>query len=368
MDEGAQASVAADSSRLIGRIPVRNIWLLMFYASDLRHCDVARVAVEQSPDDLPDLVAEILATATQRRLRRQLRLDYCQRSSVLTRVRGRIDIFRTERQQLHLQGRVHCRYDELSVDTPGNRYVRSALEKMARLAETIELRRCCAVLARTFGTLGVSAWTAASAPRLERGQGRLGASDELMLAAAALAFDLALPTEDAGTHLLPRPHYEAAWVRGLFERAVRGFCEVALRDDGWTLGATRQVWQTSDATPGMSAILPQMQTDIVLDHDGCAKRIIVDTKFTEILVSGRFREHVKTGYLYQMYAYLRSQAGRGDPRADSAGGLLLHPTVGTEVDESVVIQGHRLRFATVDLAAKPAQIRARLIQVLQPES
>jgi 5-methylcytosine-specific restriction enzyme subunit McrC len=66
-----------------------------------------------------------------------------------------------------------------------------------------------------------------------------------------------------------------------------------------------------------------------------------------------------------MYAYLRSQVGCGDPQTDLASGLLLHPSVGTMIDETVVIQGHPLRFATVDLAAKPAEIRAQLLSCVE---
>ena len=54
----------------IGRIPVRNIWLLMLYASRLYRelPDSRRVAVEDAPDDIPNLVAEILTRAVARRL------------------------------------------------------------------------------------------------------------------------------------------------------------------------------------------------------------------------------------------------------------------------------------------------------------
>jgi 5-methylcytosine-specific restriction enzyme subunit McrC len=46
----------------IGRIPVRNLWLLMLYASEFfRDIDSAKVSVEDNPDDIPDLVAEILS-------------------------------------------------------------------------------------------------------------------------------------------------------------------------------------------------------------------------------------------------------------------------------------------------------------------
>jgi 5-methylcytosine-specific restriction enzyme subunit McrC len=73
----------------------------------------------------------------------------------------------------------------------------------------------------------------------------------------------------------------------------------------------------------------------------------------------------RSGYVYQIYAYLRSQVGLGDPLADSASGLLLHPSVG-DVDQTAVIQGHSIRFATVDLAASAADVRAQLLRVCEP--
>jgi hypothetical protein len=73
----------------VGRIPVRNLWLLMLYASDLfRTGGTAHVAVEESPDELPDLVAEILAHAVETRLHRQLSLGYRSREEWLGRHMG----------------------------------------------------------------------------------------------------------------------------------------------------------------------------------------------------------------------------------------------------------------------------------------
>ena len=113
--------------------------------------------------------------------------------------------------------------------------------------------------------------------------------------------------------------------------------------------------------------MPQMQTDIVLDgppadEHGHGHRIVIDTKFTSILKTGRSgSQGLKSGYIYQMYAYLRSQESDSDPGSLDSSGLLLHPSVGEDVDESAVIQGHRIRFATVDLAADSTAIRAQLI-------
>ena len=93
------ASMSAEG--FIGRIPVRNLWLLMLYASDLfRTRGIGKIGLEDSPDDLPDLVAEILAHAVEVRQRRRLSLGYRSRDAVINRVRGRIDVLTTERHQL----------------------------------------------------------------------------------------------------------------------------------------------------------------------------------------------------------------------------------------------------------------------------
>ena len=43
---------------------------------------------------------------------------------------------------------------------------------------------------------------------------------------------------------------------------------------------------------------------------------------------------------------------------------MLHPAVGEHVDEEVTIQGHRIRFATVDLNASPQEIIAAFLDAL----
>ena len=72
---------------------------------------------------------------------------------------------------------------------------------------------------------------------------------------------------------------------------------------------------------------------------------------------------LSSAYLYQIYTYLRSQTGQGDSSADRAEGMLLYPSVGESVAEAAVIQGHRIRFMTVNLAADTSVIRAELLRV-----
>mgnify|MGYP001135296681 CR=1 FL=1 len=353
----------------IGGIPVRNIWLLMLYASDLfRSSGIGKVGLEDSPDDLPDLIAEILAHVVETRLRRHLSSGYRSRDAVLNRVRGRIDVLATERNQLLARGLVACHFDELTIDTPRNRFVRAALESISRVVGRKEVAHRCRSLASGMKAMGVSGNPPTLAEMSADRFGRHDASDRFMVAAAKLALDLTLPTETAGTSALLLPDREVTWVRRLFERAIGGFYDVVLSPQGWHVkcGGTLS-WQIEQKTSGIHKILPNMRTDVVLDHSSTGRRIVIDTKFTTIVTSGWYREEtLRSGYVYQIYAYLRSQAGYGDLLANSASGLLLHPALGDMVDETVVIQGHSIRFATVDLTASSTEIRSQLLRLCEP--
>jgi len=85
----------------VSRIPLRNIWLLMLYASSLfRHHGRSMVAAENNPEEIPALVARILLHEVEQRLLRHLSMGYQTRRATLNRVRGRIDVLRTTSRQL----------------------------------------------------------------------------------------------------------------------------------------------------------------------------------------------------------------------------------------------------------------------------
>ncbi|HNC95200.1 MAG TPA: 5-methylcytosine-specific restriction endonuclease system specificity protein McrC [Myxococcota bacterium] len=348
----------------VGRVPVRNLWLLMLYASDFyRTLGSRRVEVEECPEDLPDLVASILADCVEKRLRRRLGAGYQPRHAVLNRARGRIDMLTTETHGLLAQGRVACFFEGTTVDRPRNRLVRAALERVAGRVRSVAVERRCRSLAGRMAEEGVLSGLPTLAELRADPLGRNDVEDQPMVAAAMLALELAIPTEIAGDQLLPMPEREDRWVRRLFEKAVGGFFRVTLECEGWRVQtATYLHWPVEAASEGMSAILPRMQTDIVLERPTPAQRIVIDTKFNALLTTGWYRDQsIRSGYLYQIYAYLRTQVGRGDPLADRARGLLLHPAVGGHIVEEVQLHGHRIRFATVDLTASARELRRQLL-------
>ncbi|WP_415855197.1 5-methylcytosine restriction system specificity protein McrC [Sinomonas sp. G460-2] len=350
-------------------IPLRNVWLLLLYASEFYQSGPeAFDGIEEYPEKLPELLAELLVASTEDRLKRPLTPAFAPTSRDLSRVRGAIDTLRTESHQLLSRGLVACRFEELTVDTARNRMIRTALDSVAPLCTAEELSRRCRAQSLRLGSLGVGVLNLRAGERdpqlrLTRNDAR----DRSVLLAAKLALQLALPSG----YMTPghgRGNLSERQFRHLFERAVAGFFTAHGRGRGWKVQRGRKVdWKASEATVGLAAVLPHMVTEVWIDHPATGRRLILDTKFTAALSSSKFaRETLRSGHLLELYAFVRAQESPTDPLAAGAGGLLLYPAVNGTLMESFVTAGHRLGAATVDLSLSSVEVRDQLITAVRP--
>lgn len=347
-------------------IPVQNLWLLMLYASEFRYIADEYVSTESIDEDVANLVADVLCNQVEQRLQRNLTYGYKHSTRELNRVRGRINTLTTYSKQLLQKGKVSCTFEELSVDTPRNRYICMALAKVSRLVSKKSLKVRCYKLNQTMIHLGVSPLISVNyQPKNDRFS-RHETSDRKVLATAELVFNLALINEANGNGLFPSPDKQARWVRALFEKAVGGFYDLKL-GSGWKVKPGKRLnWQIDDKSELIDSLMPSMQLDILLENERAAERIIIDTKYTSITTKRQYSgESFKSGYIYQLYAYLRSQEVVSDPLSLTSTGMLLHPSVGVNYNESVSIQGHDLRFCTVDLTLSSGEISQQLLDIIE---
>lgn len=349
------------------RIPIRNVWLLLLYASDFYKTGSHSLhGIEDYPEQLADLLGEILVVSVADRLKKPLTPEFAPTQNDLRRVRGRIDVLRTESHQLLSRGQVACRYEELTVDTPRNRLVHSALMVLAPLVASKKLSHRCRADARRLSGLGVSSVGARSTSQdVTLRFSRNDAHDRAVLLAARLALDLRLPS-DEGSGGIRRSSLSDHEFRRLFERAVGGFYRATANELGWRTRTGQFIsWNSHNETPGAGALIPRMQTDISLESASANRRIIIDTKFTSALANGKFDgETFKSSHLYQIYTYVRSQEAANDPLSLSAEGMLLYPSVGQSVRESFQSGGHRFSVVTVDLGRSAAEIRQQLLETI----
>ena len=260
------------------------------------------------------------------------------------------------------RGQIACRFEEHVMDTPRNRLIRAALERLSARVSVPETAHRCRSLAADFSRMTVSAQRPSRAELATDQIGRNETSDRMMVALAKMVFDSMIPTETHGAALQPGDETTEHLIRRLFERAVGNALRIELEPQGWHVARGRRIaWPVSDATPGLARILPGMQTDIELRHSKTGRFIVIDTKFNRILTGSHYRDEIlRSGYLYQMYAYLRTQERIEHPSSLSSEGFLLHPQVGGSVDETMIIQGHPVSFRTIDLTASSTEFAAQL--------
>jgi 5-methylcytosine-specific restriction enzyme subunit McrC len=344
------------------QIPLRNIWLLFLYAADLVHFKDQWKVTPESAKNLPELVARLLVHVVEQRLRHNLSKGYQPKHAVLPRVRGRIDMLQTVTGQLLERGRIACTFEEHTMHTPRNRLVRAALDYLAICVEDVEVVRACKSLSNTLGRLGVGPERPSRAEMAADQIGRNEAADLLMMNLARMAFEALIPSEQEGMTAAYKADTSPHLVRRLFEKAVGNALRIELEPQGWQVRAGRRLsWPINLASSNVLSYLPSMQTDIELTHFAQKRKVVIDTKFTHIFATTQYRNEVlKSGYLYQLYTYLRTQEDLVLEKGWKSEGMLLHPQVDGVIDEHIDLQGHRMRFKTIDLMCSPEELEIQL--------
>lgn len=347
------------------RIPLRNIWLLFLYAADLVRFRDALDTETEAARDLPELLARLLVRVVQERMRRNLSRGYQTKHAVLSRVRGRIDVLDTAAKQRLEQGRITCRFDEHTMDTPRNRLVRAALDYLARKVPAPEVAHECRSLSRTLGRMAVSAYKPSRAALATDQVSRNETADLLMVGLAKMVFEALIPSEREGNSHAVAADTDVHLLRRLFEKAVANALRIQLQPLGWQVQHGRKLrWPIDQATDTIIAHLPGMQTDIELVHAGQRRKLVIDTKFNQVFGATRYREEVlRSGYLYQLYTYLRTQEAALQVQGIRSEGMLLHPQFGEALDAHIDIQGHRMRFKTINLMTSSEEFEKQLLGI-----
>ena len=350
----------------LSRIPIRNIWFLLAYAAaDELKLSKAQTGAEDLTEDLPDLVAKLLVEETNKRIWGNLSINYHQNSSELSRLRGKISHIQTARRDSFARGKIYCKYDEITLNTLENKMVRTALAVAKSLVQDKRLAQTCRALESRIASLGIELLPSQTSIAKLR---RLPSNprDARMCSLALLILQFEIPTQGAGTRKLYSPQITEGWLRLIFEKAVLGFYTYHLADLGWKIqGGRRLSWYKEEASEGLDAILPSMKTDIELVEPISGRITVIDTKFTNVLTKGQYgQDSLKSGYIYQLYTYLRSQEKQEISQTLNSTGMLLHPTIDTSLYEEVLIQGHRFRFATINLMSHPRDLTTDLLNLV----
>jgi 5-methylcytosine-specific restriction enzyme subunit McrC len=256
----------------------------------------------------------------------------------------------------------HCVFPELSVDTPKNRILRATLHRLAsdpklihvKPEEEANLRHELRTLVRALEGIPLVPISLADFSRLQ-----LGRNDRdyaVPIAICALVRRLEMPTDGVGDHALTALLRDEITFHSLFERFVRNFYRLTLKDH---VGG-RETLDWHDKL-GCS-LVPSMRTDItIVERRPPHRSLVIDTKYsaTTLAAAPHGDAKFKSENLYQLYAYLRTQEQESEAHR-CAQGMLLYPTTSQDLNEPMSVQGHRINIATVDLSKEWETIETRL--------
>lgn len=343
-------------------VPIRNIWHMLLYAWK-EHRLIGKWAVDvESAPTLDALLSRILANLVRQRIRIGLGRDYRPHEQTIRGIRGRVDFSTSLKRMTFPEGKAHCRFQTFSPNVLKNQIVRSTLHLMAAKGYfgnnqqgAAALKHDLRCLVRDLDHIDMIELKSEVVRRQQ--QQRDDHDYRMMILICSLIVQHLMPTQSEGTSQLYQVDMSWKFVCRVYEQFVASFYSMHLTN--WKVWPQKTLYWP---TEGGDSFLPVMKPDIVMQHKHTGKVVIIDTKLTaKSLIVGQFGNLTfNRDHLFQLYAYVRSQTEQGT-NWESATGMLLYPTVSQSLSESVIVQGHSLRWETIDLTKPWQEIEADLL-------
>lgn len=134
-------------------------------------------------------------------------------------------------------------------------------------------------------------------------------------------------------------------MRRLFEAFLRGLLQSKLKSA--KVGARRYSLAGAHSNSNGIALIPSLNTDIVIEADGIGT-CIIDAKFSQNATNTFMgKELLRSEHFYQIFTYVSNYTQLHPERKVS--GIVIYPKVQRSLDVTFSYQGSLFRFVTVDL-------------------
>ena len=329
-------------------IRIQNIYYMLAYAFQiLREQGYASCGTEQF-ENTADILSAILVKGVSVQIKRGLGRTYIEETEPLSCLRGKIDLTESIKQQTLIKQQLVCTYDEFSVDSYMNQVLKTTMEMLLRYdipkTRKKELRNLLLYF-KDVGTLDIYNinWNF----RFNRNN----QSYQMLMSVCYLVIKGLLQTTADGTVKLMQFLDEQRMCR-LYEKFILEYykkhypqIKTAASQIGWALD------------DGISAMLPTMQSDIMLTYG--EKTLIIDAKYYGHTTQKQYDVHtLHSNNLYQIFTYVKNKAVAGG----EVSGMLLYAKTDEAVlpNNSYMMSGNKISVKTLDLDCEFSEIAAQL--------
>lgn len=299
-------------------------------------------------ENTADLLSAILAKGVSIQIKRGLGRTYIEETEPLSCLRGKIDVTESIKQQTIIKQQLVCTYDEFSVDTYMNRILKTTMELLLRYdipkTRKKELRNLLLYFkeVRIVDVHSID-WSFHF--------NRNNQSYQMLMAICYLIIKGLLQTSADGSVKLMQFLDEQRMCR-LYEKFILEYYKKhypQIRTSASQIG-----WALDD---GISAMLPTMQSDIMLTYGN--KTLIIDAKYYSHTTQVQYNVNtLHSNNLYQIFTYVKNKAASGG----EVSGLLLYAQTDEEIqpNNTYMMSGNRISVKTLDLNCEFAEIAGQL--------
>ena len=337
-------------------IAIQNIYYMLSYAFQVLQEQGYRSVATEEFDNTAELCAAILSKGITMQIKRGLGREYIDRTEPLSTVRGRLEIAESIKGQTILKKQMICSYDDFSVNSTMNRIIKSTMRLLLRAdiakARKKELRK----LLVYFGDVDeIDLHTIDWNLRYNRNN----QTYRLLIAVCWLVVKGLLQTQADGSTKLMDFLDEQRMCR-LYEEFI---LEYYRKEHPELRASASQIpWQLDD---DMDALLPIMQTDILLEKDG--KVLIIDAKYYAHTLQTQYdAQTLHSANLYQIFTYVKNKEAQLSGLPHEVSGLLLY----AQTDEGALgnhtyrMSGNRISVQTLDLNCPFSSIKQALDEIV----
>ena len=338
-------------------IRIQNIYYMLAYAFQVLNEQGYRSIATEEFENTAELCAAILARGISIQIKRGLGREYILQKEALSSLRGKIDITDSIKTQALHRKQMVCSYDEFSVNSYMNQIIKSTVLLLLRAditkARKKELRR----LLVFFDDVNIiDLYSVNWNMRFNRND----QTYRMLISICCLVVKGLLQTQSDGStklmDFLDEQRMHRLYEKFILEYFRREFPQI-------TANASQIPWQLDN---DMSAMLPVMQTDIMLTYG--PKVLIIDAKYYAHTTQIQFDKHtLHSSNLYQIFTYVKNKEVELADQPHVVSGMLLYAKTDEDIypENEYLMSGNSIEVRTLNLDGDFEVIRAQLNSIAE---
>lgn len=325
---------------------------MLAYAFQVLNEQGYRSMAAEDFENTAELCAAILICGISRQIKRGLGKEYIPRTEALSSLRGKIDISETIKTQALLRKQMVCSYDEFSINSNMNRIIKSTMLVLLRADITKARKKQLRKLLVFFDDVDIiDLYTV----NWNMQYNRNNQTYRMLISICYLVVKGLLQTQADGSvklmDFLDEQRMHRLYEKFILEYYRKEYSQI-------TANASQIPWKLDD---DMSAMLPVMQTDIMLSYG--EKILIIDAKYYAHSTQIQYDKHtLHSGNMYQIFTYVKNKEAELAGKPHEVSGMLLYARTDEDIypENEYRMSGNRIEVRTLNLDGDFAMIKEQL--------